>query len=63
MYVCICNALKEAEVRAAARKTGSGNPSVAYRSLGCAFQCGQCRGHAKKVVAEEAGHIGGSLSV
>ena len=52
MILCSCNAIREEDVRAAARR-GCPCPDSAYRSLGCTFQCGSCRDHAEDVVAEE----------
>ena len=52
MIVCSCNAIRETEVREAARR-GCPCPDSAYRSLGCEFQCGSCRDYAEDLVAEE----------
>ncbi len=40
MYVCICNALKEAEARRVA--PGCEAAHQIYDQLGCAPQCGRC---------------------
>jgi bacterioferritin-associated ferredoxin len=52
MILCSCNAIREDEVRAAARR-GCPCPVSAYRSLGCEFQCGSCRDDAEQIVASE----------
>ena len=52
MILCSCNAIREDEVRAAARR-GCPCPVSAYRSLGCEFQCGSCREDAEDIVAVE----------
>ena len=52
MYLCVCNALSEDEVRAAARR-GAPCAEAAYRSLGCEAQCGTCLCYADEVIAEE----------
>jgi bacterioferritin-associated ferredoxin len=52
MVVCICNALKEQDVRAAARG-GAGCPSSAYASLGRKPRCGQCFSFARQIIAQE----------
>jgi bacterioferritin-associated ferredoxin len=41
MYVCLCNALTDRDIR---RVAGPADGSVAqvYRALGCAPRCGQC---------------------
>ena len=41
MVVCVCNAIREAEVRDAVRK-GASCPYSAYQSLGRRPKCGQC---------------------
>ena len=52
MYTCICNAIRESDLRAAA--TGSDGDAVAvYATLGKAPNCGQCLEKAEKVLAEE----------
>jgi bacterioferritin-associated ferredoxin len=56
MILCICNALTEDEVRAAARR-GAPCAEVAYRSLGCEAQCGTCLCYADEVIAEERGKL------
>ena len=52
MIVCSCNAIRECDVRKAARR---GAPCVdsAYRSLGCESQCGTCLCYDDEVIAEE----------
>lgn len=60
MYVCLCNALTERDVRA---KSGEGcSVEMIYRSLGCEPQCGKCvpfvrqmLGETPQVAAMEAG--------
>ncbi|MFM9977663.1 MAG: bacterioferritin-associated ferredoxin [Sphingomonadaceae bacterium] len=52
MVVCVCNALRETQVREAAR-AGSSHPKCAYRRLGCEVQCGQCLSFAREVIAAE----------
>ena len=54
MIVCVCNAIREDEVRAAARK-GSACPLEAYKSLGLEPQCGCCLGCAQDIIDEERG--------
>ncbi|HVH49196.1 MAG TPA: (2Fe-2S)-binding protein [Sphingomicrobium sp.] len=56
MILCVCNALTEDEVRAAARR-GAPCAEVAYRSLGCEAQCGTCLCYADEVIAEERGKL------
>lgn len=52
MIVCHCNAIREKEVRNAARD-GALSPAKAYRKLGCKFQCGQCLPLAKRIINSE----------
>ena len=52
MYVCICNAIKESELRRAARHT-SGDAEATYAVLGKRPNCGQCLVEADAIVFEE----------
>lgn len=52
MYVCICNAIKESELRSAARKV-SGDAEEVYAALGCQVNCGQCLMDAEGILFEE----------
>lgn len=52
MYTCICNAIKEADLRKAARQHRGGAESV-YAKLGKRPNCGQCLEEAQHVIAEE----------
>lgn len=52
MVVCVCNAIRESEVRAAARD-GASSACQAYRSLGCQPKCGQCVPFARSIINEE----------
>jgi len=52
MYVCICNAIRESELRQAAR-TCSGDANALYAGIGRAPQCGQCLEEAEEIIAEE----------
>ena len=56
MILCSCNAIREDEVRAAARR-GCPCADSAYRSLGCDVQCGSCRDHAEELIAEERAQL------
>lgn len=53
MVVCICNALRENQVRDAAR-AGCRDPFSAYASLGCRPRCGQCVPFARELIASES---------
>lgn len=52
MIVCSCNIIREKDIRTAARR-GCPDAETAYRSLGCAFQCGACEDHADDIVCDE----------
>jgi bacterioferritin-associated ferredoxin len=40
MYVCLCNALTDRDVRA--HNDGTCSVAMVYRALGCEPQCGKC---------------------
>ncbi len=42
MYVCLCNALTDRQVKQAASTAGVTKPSHVYAACGCRAQCGQC---------------------
>lgn len=52
MYVCICNAIRETDLRSAARRCGGGAEAV-YAALGRTPQCRQCLEEAEDIIAEE----------
>ena len=52
MVVCICNAIRECDVRKAA-KSGAGCPTSAYATLGRRARCGQCFPFAREIIAAE----------
>jgi bacterioferritin-associated ferredoxin len=52
MIICVCNAIREDELREAARK-GAACPLDAYASLGCEPLCGCCLDGAQEVIDDE----------
>ncbi|HEU4957297.1 MAG TPA: hypothetical protein VFT40_06695 [Sphingomicrobium sp.] len=52
MIVCVCNAIREDELRAAARK-GAKCPVEAFASLDCEPLCGCCLDCAQEVIEDE----------
>ena len=52
MYVCICNAIKECELRTAARRC-PGDAQACYASLGKRSNCGTCLADANAMIVEE----------
>lgn len=52
MYVCICNAIRETDLRDAARVC-CGDPDSVYEALGKRPICGQCLDEAAEILIEE----------
>ena len=52
MYTCICNAIRETDLRRAA-KTCSGDAEAVYAKLGKRPNCGQCLKEADGILFEE----------
>lgn len=52
MYTCICNAIRETDLRKAARQHRGGAESV-YAKLGKRPNCGHCLEEAEEVITEE----------
>jgi bacterioferritin-associated ferredoxin len=52
MYVCVCNAIREDELRHAARRV-EGDAEAVYAAIGCAVQCGTCLDEAEETIAHE----------
>ena len=52
MYVCICNAIKESELRRAARHC-AGDAEACYATLGKRPNCGSCLEDAEAILFEE----------
>lgn len=52
MYICICNAIREADLRKAALGC-DGDAVATYATLGKRPNCGQCLGNADKIIDQE----------
>lgn len=52
MYVCICNAIRESELRKAAHRV-SGDAERCYKALGKPACCGSCLDEADAILIEE----------
>ena len=52
MYVCICNAIRETDLRRAARHS-SGDAEECYAMLGKRPNCGSCLDEAEDIMFEE----------
>jgi bacterioferritin-associated ferredoxin len=53
MIVCVCNAIREKELREAAR-CGRERPSDVYARLGRKPKCGQCLSFAQNIISMKA---------
>lgn len=56
MYVCVCNAIREDELRHAARRT-LGDVDAVYASLDKTAQCGCCFDEAEMILIEERSRL------
>ena len=52
MYVCICNAIRENDLRRCAKRCG-GDAEACYAALGKMPSCGTCLDRADDILAEE----------
>ncbi|WAT19165.1 ferredoxin [Aurantiacibacter sp. MUD11] len=52
MYTCVCNAIRECELRQAARQH-DGCAETVYAKLGKRPNCGHCLDEAEELIAEE----------
>ncbi len=52
MYVCTCNAIREKDLRAAARCCRDGAEAI-YTAMGRPPQCRQCLDEAEDIVSQE----------
>ncbi|MCX7284294.1 MAG: (2Fe-2S)-binding protein [Novosphingobium sp.] len=52
MYICICNAIREKDIRSAARCQAGGAEDI-YGSMGYRPQCRQCLEDAEDIIADE----------
>lgn len=53
MVVCVCNAIREKDLRAAVR-CGSERPNDVYARLGRKPKCGQCLSFARDIISGTA---------
>jgi bacterioferritin-associated ferredoxin len=53
MYVCLCNALTDAQIRAAAA-AGATRPREVFASCGCGAQCANCTRTIRAILHEGA---------
>lgn len=57
MYVCICNAVTDKQIRAEAREGCCSLRDLAKRT-GCGTSCGKCARHAREILVEEMQRLG-----
>lgn len=57
MYVCICNAVTDKQIRAKARE-GCCSLRELSKETGCGSTCGKCARHAREILAEEMVRVG-----
>jgi bacterioferritin-associated ferredoxin len=62
MYVCICNAIRESELREAAHRV-PGDADAVYEALGKRPQCGQCLDEAAVILIEERYGVRSKIAV
>ena len=54
MFVCICNALREKDLRSTIESQSIRNVSEAYRSMGCSPKCGKCARDVANLIGDDA---------
>jgi bacterioferritin-associated ferredoxin len=59
MYICICNAVTEREIRQCAQ-LGASSLGELRECLGVASNCGQCKQAARQILREERSASGAS---
>lgn len=53
LVVCICNAIREKDLRETVRSGGGNNTCSAYASMGRRTRCGQCIPFAQSIIKSE----------
>jgi bacterioferritin-associated ferredoxin len=52
MYVCVCNAIRESDIRACVTDKGARTPGDIFRAMGAEPQCRQCVPDMRRIIAE-----------
>lgn len=52
MYICLCNAITESDIRHAAERDGVRSMQQLKQQTGCSMSCGSCEDMAREVLAE-----------
>jgi bacterioferritin-associated ferredoxin len=56
MIVCVCNAIREEQLRTVTRQ-GAGSVGSAYARLGCKTKCGTCIPFARQIIDDERARL------
>ena len=56
MFVCLCNAISDTDLRQAARN-GAKDVDSAYRCFGAEIKCGRCRETADQILSEPSNDL------
>ena len=54
MYICICNALKECDLKEACKRSCARDGESVLQQAGCNAECGQCLDYIESFVIPEA---------
>jgi bacterioferritin-associated ferredoxin len=57
VYICICNALTDRQVKLAVATAGSTKTADIYAACGCRAQCGQCARALVSLLRGEGGQL------
>lgn len=52
MYVCVCNAFTDKQVKTLLETSGARRPADVYRGMQCRPQCGKCSVQIKEMIDE-----------
>lgn len=52
MVICVCNNIREQQLREAAQRDDAVSACATYRALGCRAKCGQCLRAARAILSE-----------
>jgi bacterioferritin-associated ferredoxin len=53
LYICLCNALTDTDVRRAAIISGARRPAEVFDACGCRAQCGTCAVTLRNLLAQQ----------
>ena len=52
MYVCVCNAIRESDVRHCAQQRGATTPDQVFRAMDAEPQCRRCVPEMQRIIEE-----------